>query len=68
MFDISTLSSMWMWIYGVILVLLVIFVIWEFITMILSKKLRKVDKGIWAILFVAFSILTACVWFFVKRK
>ena len=65
---ITNLTGIWAWIISILLLAIIIFVIIQFITMILSKKLRRVDKGIWAILFFTFTILTAIVWWFVKRK
>jgi hypothetical protein len=35
--------------------------------MVMSKKLTKREKGLWAVLFFVASLLTAIVWLIVKR-
>lgn len=62
------LTGIWALIIAFLLLALIVFVIFQLITMLVSKKLRRVDKGLWFIAFIAFSVLTAFVWWFVKRK
>ena len=52
----------------VLIVLALIFVVWQFISMIRSKKLNKQEKGLWTILFLVVSLITAIVWMIVDRK
>ena len=66
--NILNLTGIWAWVISILVILAIIFIIFQFITMIISKKLRKVDKGIWTILFISFSLITAVVWAIVKRK
>lgn len=44
----------------------IIFWIWQFVDM-LTSRMKKKDKGIWTILFLITSILTAFVWLFVRK-
>lgn len=52
---------------GILVLLIISFIIWQFITMLRSNRIRATEKGVWTILFIMFSLLTAIVWFFAKR-
>jgi len=51
----------------IVAVILLIFYVVQAISM-LRSSLNRTQKGIWTILFLTFSILTAFVWFFSKPK
>jgi|GEM_PF-4258883 len=51
----------------ILIIIALVFVIWQFVTMVMSKKLNRREKGLWAVLFFVASLLTAIVWFIVKR-
>lgn len=51
----------------ILIIIALVFVVWQFVNMILSKKLNRREKGLWAVLFFVASLLTAIVWFIVKR-
>lgn len=52
----------------VLIIIALVFVVWQFISMIRSKKLNKQEKGLWAVLFLVASLLTAIVWLIVRKK
>lgn len=47
---------------------ILVFVIWQFVNMITNKRLKKTEKGIWAIAFLIASLVTAIVWLIVKPR
>ena len=53
---------------GLLILLALVFVIWQFIKMMTSKKIKKTEKGLWVVAFFVASLLTAIVWFIVNRK
>ena len=55
------------YIFLVALIAFFVFVIWMFVDMCLSKKLNKMTKGIWIVLFLITAGLTSIVWAFVRK-
>lgn len=61
--EILGLSLIW----TIILMFIIVFVIWQLISM-LTSRIAPVSKGVWFILFILASFLTAIVWLFAKPR
>lgn len=47
---------------------IVLFWAFQLIDMIQSKKIKKTEKGLWILGFIFFSLITAFIWWMVKKK
>lgn len=58
-----------MFLIGLIIFCIAVLVFWlyQFIDMLQSKKLKKTEKGLWALGFIFFGFVTSIIWFIVKR-
>ena len=56
--------------YGLIILAIALFIfwIWALIDMLSSRRIRKLEKGIWFILFFVASFITMIVWAIVRKS
>ena len=60
-------STGWMIFFTLFFLLLFVFWVVQLVSM-LTSRMSKRDKGLWLIAFIVASVLTAIVYYFVKRK
>lgn len=52
---------------GLLLLVILVFWLWAAFDMLMSKKLKKREKGLWFLLFLVLSLPTAIVWTIVRK-